>query len=95
MVELEPIEVFQIVGWLVAIVFSYQFRELAKGATSAWTWIFFGTLLFFLRVTWKFVPGYDASLQLQAIRYILGALAAFVMTKGFLDYYVTTKAMVV
>ncbi len=87
-------EAFQIFGWLIAIAFSYQFRELAKGATSAWTWIFVGTVLFFLRVTWKFAPGYGGNLEMQAIRYMLGVIAAFVMTKGFLDYYVTTERMV-
>jgi len=91
----EAIEIFQILGWLVAIYFSYQFRELAKGATGAWTWIFAGTVIFFLRVTWKFLPGFEANFQLQALRYLLGVLAAFVLTKGFLDYYTTTKSMVV
>ncbi len=89
------IETLQIAGWLIAIIFSYRFRELAKGATGAWTWIFWGTVLFFLRVTWKFMPGYGGNMELQTIRYLLGVLAAFVMTKGFLDYYVTTKSMVV
>jgi len=86
------IDILQIVGWLSAIYFSYSFRELVKGATAAWTWIFAGTLLAFLRVIWKFMPAYDANFQLQAIRYIIGALAAFVLTKGFLDYYATTKS---
>ncbi|MFQ5800270.1 MAG: hypothetical protein ACE5HH_00940, partial [Candidatus Hydrothermarchaeales archaeon] len=84
----DAIEAFQIVGWLIAIVFSYRFRELAKGATGAWTWIFVGTVLFFLRVTWKHFPGYGDNFEIQAVRYLIGVLAAFVMTKGFLDYYV-------
>ncbi len=88
------IEAFQVVGWLLAIYFSYQFRELAKGATEAWNWIFFATVLFFLRVTWKHFPGYGDNLNIQAIRYLLGALAAFVMVKGFVDYHVTTERMV-
>jgi hypothetical protein len=88
------IETFQIVGWLIAIFFSFRFRGLGKGASNSWTWIFLGTVLFFLRVTWKFVPGYSGNLEIQAIRYLLGIIAAFVLTKGFLDYYVTTERMV-
>jgi len=94
MVVYTEIQLFQILGWVVAVAFSYKFRELAKGASTAWTWIFIGTTLILIRTVWDLIPGIGDNIQGAVLGHILGMIAIMVLLKGFLDYYVNTKVMV-
>ncbi len=85
------LHIIQMIGWGVAAIFAWQFRGMVEGATRAWNTIFIGTILFALRVYWKFVPGYNYSFLLQEIRYFLGIIAAGLIMLGFIDYYITAS----
>ncbi len=85
------VHIIQMIGWGMAAVFAWKFREMVEGAMRAWSVIFTGTLLFALRVYWKFVPGYNHSFVLQEIRYFLGIIAAGLIMLGFIDYYITAS----
>ncbi len=86
-----PLHIIQMMGWGVAVIFAWKFRGMVEGATRAWNTVFVGTLLFALRVYWKFVPGYGESFLLQEIRYFLGIFAAGLIMLGFIDYYITAS----
>lgn len=85
------VHIIQMIGWGIATILAWKFREMVEGAMRAWSVIFIGTLIFAIRVYWKFVPGYNQSFVLQEIRYFLGIIAAGLIMLGFIDYYITAS----
>jgi hypothetical protein len=87
----DPLQLMQLVMWVIPIavvLFVFSWRS-----GRAWNFILAGYAMACLRVNWKFLPGYEASLGFEAMRYWVGIGAIVIITLGFMDFFVGTLTM--
>ncbi len=93
MVQYGALQAFQVLGWIVAVIASYRFRELVAGGAQAWNYIFAGTFLIFVRTIIPFT-GFTSNPEIAVITHIIGAVSVVLLTKGIMDYYIVARETV-
>jgi len=85
--QLNPFDLIQVVFWGLAGAISFYF---SIGNARVWTSISIGFFLVFIGQAYGINP-YIHYYKLSAFHYIIGCVAAMLITHGFLEYYVFCK----
>ncbi len=87
--SLNGISLVQVIFWLVAGIISFYF---SIGNARVWTSISVGFFLIFLSQAYTLNP-WTMYNKMVAIHYIIGTVAIFLISHGFLEYYVFCRTL--
>lgn len=87
--SLNGITMVQVIFWLVAGIISFYF---SIGNARVWTSISVGFFLIFLSQAYTLNP-WTMYNKMVAIHYIIGTVAIFLISHGFLEYYVFCRTL--
>ena len=85
--QLNPFDLIQVIFWGLAGAISFYF---SIGNARVWTSISIGFFLVFIGQAYSINP-FVHYYKLSAFHYIIGSVAAVMITHGFLEYYVFCK----
>jgi len=85
--QLNPFDLIQVIFWGLAGAISFYF---SVGNARVWTSISIGFFLVFIGQAYAINP-FVHYYKLSAFHYIIGSVAAMLITHGFLEYYVFCK----
>jgi hypothetical protein len=85
--QLNPFDLIQVIFWGIAGAISFYF---SIGNARVWTSISIGFFLVFIGQAYSINP-FVHYYKLSAFHYIIGSVAAVMITHGFLEYYVFCK----